>query len=139
MKKIFWLAILSILAYGGYRYTRAYLDFVELAGRMDPIISEPQSYSPASMRKFILEEAAKLQIPLSAEDIEISIGETDRESLGETLLERPGISVESKRLEIHFKYPVEILGFTRTFSYDLEKRFTSRASLEVPHMEEIAE
>ncbi len=129
MKKIIYLAIFLLLIYGGYQYVRAYIDFNTLCGRIDFIVSEPKSHSPDSIVKFILAEAAKLEIPLSEEDVEVTIEKTDRASLGEALIERPGIAVESKLLSIRFQYPVEIAGMTKIFTYDIEKVFTSKASL----------
>jgi hypothetical protein len=129
VKKIIYLAIFLLLIYGGYQYVRAYLQFNKLCGRIDLIVSEPQSHSPDSIVRFILAEAAKLEIPLSEEEVEVTIEKTDRASLGQALVERPGIDVESKILAIRFHYPAEIVGITKTFTYDTEKVFTSKASL----------
>jgi hypothetical protein len=133
MRKIIYFAIFLVFIYGGYRYTLAYLNFNRLSSRIDQIISEPQAHTIESMKEYILDEAAKLEITLPVEEIDIEIRETDRASLGETLLERPGIDVESKLLSIQFSYQVEICGISRTYTYDIEKAFTSKTFLVNPY------
>jgi len=129
MKKILCLAIFVVLLYTGFQYLQAFRQFSNLSSRVDLIVSDPRSYTPETMRKFVVSEASELEIPLSKSDIEIAIKRTDRKSLAQTRVERPGIEMESKLLLIHFHYPVEICGITRTFSYTREKVFTSKASL----------
>jgi hypothetical protein len=132
MKKIIYPAIAFLLVYGGYRYVRAYFDFHSLRSQVDLLISEPQFHTESTLRTQILAKATELGIPLSEEDIEVSIGETDRASLGELLIERPGIEVESKLLTVRFRYPVQIVGLTKAFSYEIEKPFTAKTTLVKP-------
>jgi len=133
MKKTICLAIFLVLVYAGYQYLQASINFSRLSGRIDVIISDPQSFSIDSMREYILAEAAKQEISLASEDIEIAVRNTDKSSLGEKLIERPGIAVESKVLVIHFDYPVRIPGMSKTFSYDVEKVFTAKTSIPDPY------
>jgi hypothetical protein len=135
VKKLIFVVICLLLVYGGYQYVQAYLDFNKLSARIDLIISDPKSHTLDSMEEFILTEAANLGIHIAEEDVEISIRETDRASLGQIMIEREGISVESKLLVIHFSYPVEIYGITKIISYDIEKVFTSKASLLNPYQD----
>ncbi len=136
MKKIIFFVLLLVLIHGGYRYIQAAINFERLTDRIKLIISDPQSHSVKSMKKFIAAEAAKLGTPLAEEDIQITVTDTERASLAEKLIETPTIQVESKLLTIRFRCPVKIYGFTKVFSYDVEKVFTSKASLVVPYIEE---
>lgn len=136
MKKIVFLSVFLVLIYGGYKYIQDGIHFEKLSSRIDLIISQPQSYSMKSMKEFVVAEAAKLEIPLSGEDVEITVKDTERRSLGERFIERPGIEVESKLLSIRFNYPVKIYGISRTLSYNMEKVFTSKASMVVPDIAE---
>lgn len=136
MKKIVFLAVFLVLIYGGYRYIQAVIHFERLSSSIDLIISQPQYYSVKSMKDFIVTKAAKLKITLSEEDVEITVRDTDRTSLGERFIKRPGIKVENKLLTIRFNYPVKIYGISRTFYYNINKVFTSKTSMVVPDIEE---
>jgi len=136
VKKLIYVVICLLLVYGGYQYVQAYLEFNKLSARIDLISSDPKSHTLDSMEQFILTEASKLGIHLAEEDVEISIRETDRASLGQIMVEGEGISVESKLLVIHFSYLVEIYGVKKMFSYDIEKVFTSKASILNPYQDD---
>ena len=137
MKKIVFFTILTVLLYGGYRYIEAVIHFEKLSNKIDIIISEPQSKSLESMEEALLAEAAKLEIPLSPNDIEITVRDTDKKGLGEIFIARPEIEAESKLLIVSFSYPVKILGIAKYFTYNIEKVFTSKTSLVVPYDEEL--
>jgi hypothetical protein len=125
------------LLYGGYSYIEAVIRFEKLSNKIDIIISEPQSKSLESMEEALLAVAAKLKIPLSHNDIEITVRDTDKKGLGEIFIARPNIEAESKLLIVSFSYPVKILGIARDFTYNIEKVFTSKTSLVIPYDEEL--
>ncbi|MFQ5900878.1 MAG: hypothetical protein ACE5IH_04915 [Thermodesulfobacteriota bacterium] len=132
MKKLILLAIIGILLFGGYRYISAVIDFEGFSNRIDLILNEPQSKSVDSMKNAILREAKEREIPLSMEGIAMTIEDTERRSFGERLVERPEIEVESKLLILRLSYAVKIYGISKTFSYNVDKVFTSKASLKLP-------
>ncbi len=137
MKKIVFLIIVLILFYSGYSYIEAVISFGKLSNKIDIIISEPQSKSLESMEEALLAESAKLEIPLSHNDIEITVRDTDKKGIGEIFIARPEIEAESKLLVVSFSYPVKILGIAKDFTYNIEKVFTSKTSLVVPYDEEL--
>ncbi len=137
MKKIVLFTIFLVLLYGGYSYIEAVISFGKLSNKIDIIISEPQSKSLESMEEALLAEAAKLEIPLSHNEIEITVRDTDKKGIGEIFIARPEIEAESKLLVVSFSYPVKILGIAKDFTYNIEKVFTSKTSLVVPYDEEL--
>ena len=137
MKKIVYSTIFLVLLYGGYSYIEAVIRFEKLSNKIDIIISEPQSKSLESMEEALLAVAAKLEIPLSHNDIEITVRDTDKKGLGEIFIARPKIEAESKLLIVSFSYPVKILGIAKDFTYNIEKVFTSKTSLVIPYDEEL--
>lgn len=133
MKKLFLLATFGVVILGGYPYVRARAEFERLRARIEPVLSEPQFETTDSIKARILREAEVMGVPLTPEGVQVVIRDTDRKSLGETMLERPGIEVESKLLIVYVRYPVELWGFRRTFAIDIERPFTARAAIVNPN------
>jgi hypothetical protein len=136
MKKIVFFIIFLALLYGGYIYLDAVIRFEKLSNRIDLIISEPQSKSIESLKKAFIREAATLNIPLSHDELEIIVTETEKRAIGEMFVERPGIDAESKLLIVRFSHPIEIFGIRKDLSFREERVFTSHTTLAIPNHED---
>jgi hypothetical protein len=132
MKKIILIGFLLAAGWLGFSYASAAWTRGQFTREAESLLESPRELSEANLVPLLLNKAQQFGMELRPEDIQVSIGPSDRETTTSKLLQNKGFTVEVRRLTLQIQYGQPFLGTIRHYTFYRERTFTAQAAPSIP-------
>ena len=132
MKKAVLLGLVFLVGWIGFVYSSAVWSRLQFTREVDSLLESPRELNEADLPSLILNKARQFGMEVDPEDIAVRIETADVETTTSRLVEKKGFTANVLVLSLRMSYTQSVLGMSRQYTLNRERRFTSRVSLPSP-------